>query len=65
MKGYVHNIEKAAQQNKTFRTVLLNGEELPTRQGAPEQAANIPHRAAALSDSASFVSGSGLRQEQR
>ena len=22
MKGYVHNIEKAAQQNKTFRTVL-------------------------------------------
>jgi hypothetical protein len=22
MKGYVHNIEKAAEQNKTFRTVL-------------------------------------------
>ena len=22
MKGYVRNIEKAAQQNKTFRTVL-------------------------------------------
>ena len=22
MKGYVHNIEKVAQQNKTFRTVL-------------------------------------------
>jgi len=22
MKGYVHNIEKTAQQNKTFRTVL-------------------------------------------
>ena len=22
MKGYVHNIEKAAQQNATFRTVL-------------------------------------------
>jgi len=22
MKGYVHSIEKAAQQNKTFRTVL-------------------------------------------
>ena len=22
MKGYVHNIEKAAHQNKTFRTVL-------------------------------------------
>ena len=22
MKGYVHNIEKAAQQNTTFRTVL-------------------------------------------
>ena len=22
MKGYVHNIEKTTQQNKTFRTVL-------------------------------------------
>ena len=25
MKGYVHNIEKAAQQNKTFRTILYTG----------------------------------------
>jgi apoptosis-inducing factor 3 len=30
----------------------------------PEQPADIPHRAAASSDSASFVSGSGFRQGQ-
>ena len=35
MKGYVHNIEKVAQQNKTFRTVLYTAKKLPTCRDEP------------------------------
>ena len=36
MKGYVQHIEKAAERNTTFRTVLVYGEELPARRHEPQ-----------------------------